>query len=233
MLVRTSKTAAPMRVFLIAENRLLREALVRMLSREVDFCVVGASGLNSQTVQQVGKLRPDVLLADSGMSSMADLGLIPALREALPELRIVMIDMEEDREKFFHAVCDGVVGYLQQDASAREVMAAVRSVARGEAVCPPTLCMTLFRYIHTQSTQIPRLQLRRDLTLTRREQQHIQMISRGLTNKEIACELHLSEQTVKNHVHRILRKVGASDRMSLIEIYRLQGLISPEVGCGH
>lgn len=213
-------------VFLLAENRLLREALVRMLNKKGDLDVVGAAGFSPQVLEQVCSAAPDVLLTDSALNSLPDLPAIPQLRKALPELKIVMIGMKEDRETFLRAVGDGIVGYVLEEASALEVVAAVRSAAKGEAVCPPTLCLALFKYVSTQWAQVPSLQVRRDLALTRREQQLLEMISRGLTNKEIAAQLNLSEQTVKNHVHRILRKVGASDRLAVVELYRLHGLVA-------
>lgn len=213
-------------VFLLAENRLLREALVRMLNKKGDLNVVGATGFSPQTLEQICSAGADVLLADSAINSLPDPPAIPQLRKALPELKIVMIGMKEDRETFLRAVGDGVVGYVLEEASALEVVAAVRSAANGEAVCPPTLCMALFKYVATQWAQVPSLQVRRDLSLTRREQQLLEMISHGLTNKEIAAQLNLSEQTVKNHVHRILRKVGASDRLAVVELYRLHGLVA-------
>jgi two-component system response regulator DevR len=213
-------------VFLLAENRILREALVRMLGKRDDIRVVGAAGLPSQSLEQISQSGAQVLVTDSAASSALDLHFIPELRRTMPELKIVMIGMEEDKETFLRTVRDGVAGYVLKEASALEVVAAIRSVANGEAICPPALCMTLFKYVYSQWAQVPNLQIKRDLALTRREQQLLQMLGLGLTNKEIAAQLFLSEQTVKNHVHRILRKVGVSDRMEVVETCRLQGLMA-------
>ena len=107
-----------------------------------------------------------------------------------------------------------------------EVAAAVRSVANDEAVCPPGLCLTLFERVANQNTQPASFVVRHSLGLTRREQQLVQMISRGLTNKEIASQLNLSEQTVKNHIHRMLRKVGATNRLGAVELCRAPGAVA-------
>ena len=108
-----------------------------------------------------------------------------------------------------------------------EVAAAVRSVANGEAICPPTLCRVLFDEFAKPNIQAhPSFTLRRNLGLTRREQQLVQMISHGLTNKEIAAQLNLSEQTIKNHIHRMLRKLGATDRLGAVEICRMPGFVA-------
>ena len=107
-----------------------------------------------------------------------------------------------------------------------EEASAVRAVASDQAVCPPDLCLALFEYVATQRMHFS-FRLKRDLGLTRREQQLVQMIDRGLTNKEIASQLNLSEQTVKNHIHRMLRKLGASSRLAAVELCRVPA--SPSV----
>jgi len=104
------------------------------------------------------------------------------------------------------------------------VVAAVRNVANGGAVCPIKLCTSLFEYVARQGSQLPSLHAKLNLGLTNREQQLVLLMGRGLTNKEIAEQLQLAEQTVRNHVHRVLRKVGVSDRLAAVEMCRMQGL---------
>ena len=139
-----------------------------------------------------------------------------------------MVGMDSDKDTFLHAVRDGVVGYVLKDASAVEVAAAVRSVADNEAVCPPCLNLILFEYFSKQAapSQPTAFVIRHDLGLTRREQQLVQMISTGLTNKEIASRCNIAEQTVKNHIHRMLRKLGASDRLGAAEMCRIRQVVA-------
>jgi DNA-binding NarL/FixJ family response regulator len=210
-------------VFILAENRLLREALTRILSKKNDIQVVGACAFSSDVVEQISSAAPDVLLSDSAAVALSDLRLVAEVRGALPGIKVVMIGMDADAETFLRAVRDGIVGFILKDASAMEVAAAVRSVANDEAVCPPSLCLALFQRVANQNTHLPSFVIRHNLGLTRREQQLVQMISRGLTNKEIASQLNLSEQTVKNHIHRMLRKLGATDRLGAVELCRMPG----------
>src|SRR5579862_1256451 len=212
---------AVVRVFILAENRLLREALARILNKKSDLQVVGSSAFVPDIVQQIKDAGPDVLLSDSAAMALSDLRLVPEVHAVVPGLKVVMIGMETDQALFLRAVRDGVVGYVLKDASALEVASAVRSVAMGEAICPPRLCATLFEQVSKQTAQPDLFLLRRNLGLTRREQQLVHMIGRGLTNKEIATQLSLSEQTVKNHVHRMLRKLGANDRLAAVELCRV------------
>jgi DNA-binding NarL/FixJ family response regulator len=129
-----------------------------------------------------------------------------------------MVDMDPDESTFLRAVREGVVGYVLKDASAMEVAATIRAVAAGDAVCPARLSMTLFRSVAQQATVPSVFAWGADFRLSRREQQMVELLRERLTNKEIAVRLNLSEQTVKNHVHHILRKVGAPDRSSIVEL---------------
>jgi DNA-binding NarL/FixJ family response regulator len=146
------------------------------------------------------------------------------VRQELEGLKIVMIGMERHEQKFLQAIREGALGYLLRDASSLEIVSAIRAVAGGEAVCPPELSLSVFRYIARQGQQVPNFYVKVALGLTGREQQLMTMIGRGLTNKEIARQLQLAEQTVRNHVHRMLRKVGADNRLAAVEVCRMQGL---------
>jgi len=207
-------------VYLLAENRLFREALTRILNKKGDIKVVGASALGPDTGERIADLKPDILLADATALAASDIPIIPKLRKIFPSLKIVMIGMDPDRDQFLYAVREGALGYVLKDASALEVAAAVRAVIKDEAICPASMLSVLFDSVAHSDAPPPTAQVKRELGLSRREQQLIHMISEGLTNKEIASRLNLSEQTVKNHVHRMLRKVGATDRLMIVERWR-------------
>jgi len=219
-----SATVERVGVFLLAENRLLREALARILDKKSDITVVGACSFSPPVVEQIIKARPDVLVMDSFTSATSHVEFIREARCRVHGLKVVMIGMDPDEQAFLRSVREGAMGYVLKDASALEVVAAVRAVASDEGVCPPQLCAALFRYVARQWNQVPSFQVKVSLGLTNREQQLVLLIGRGLTNKEIAAQLQLAEQTVRNHVHRMLRKVGASDRLAVVELCRMQGL---------
>src|SRR5271156_6459638 len=133
------------RVFILAENRLLREALARILNKKSDIRVVSASAFAPEVVQQIAAAAPHVLLCDSATMALSELRLVPEVLAAMPGLKVVMVGMENDRGTFLKAVRDGVVGYVLKEASAMEVAACVRSVANGEAVCTPALSSSCCR----------------------------------------------------------------------------------------
>jgi DNA-binding NarL/FixJ family response regulator len=210
-------------IFLLTENRLVREALVRIFGHQSDLHVVGATSLSSQIVSEIAASAANILVSDSSTNMLSELEIVPELHAVAPELRVVLIGMEPDPAIFLRAVRAGVVGYVLKDASSADVARAVRSVAADEAVCPPSLCMCLFKGVAQRNCEAKRegaLRAKHPFGLTRREQQLVGLIERGLTNKEIAGTLNLSEQTIKNHVHSLLKKVGASDRLEAAELCR-------------
>lgn len=204
-------------VFLLAENRLLREALIRLLSKRSEVRIVGANSYSPKVHDEIIAARPQIILLDSNGLVFSKATLIPTLRGAIRNLRIVMVDMDPDESLFIGAIRTGVVGYILKDASAVEVAATIRAVAYGNAVCPPSLCMAMFRCIAQQTPATPAAFLGADLGLSRREQEMVELLRQRLTNKEMALRLNLSEQTVKNHIHHILRKIGAPNRFSIVQ----------------
>jgi DNA-binding NarL/FixJ family response regulator len=205
-------------VFLLAENRLLREALIRILAKKSDIRVVGAAPYSAVALEQIKCAHPRIVLLDSIGPVFSEARFVARLHATIPGVRVAMIDMELDQQTFLRAVREGVVGYVLKDASATEVAATIRAVFAGEAVCPPSLSMSLFnavkrRLIPAETSRV----------LSRREEELVGLLRERLTNKEIAARLNLSEQTVKNHVHRILRKVGAPDRLAIVERCEIDG----------
>lgn len=214
----------PVSVFLLAENRLLREALVRMLRKKRDIKVAGAEGFSPLAMEQIRMANPSVLLMDSFTPAMSSLQFLREVQHAIPDLKVLMIGMEPNEQTFLQAVREGALGYVLREASAIEVVAAIRGVAGGQAICPQQLCLALFQYANRLWSQMPNFQIRSSLGLTSREQQLVALMAQGLTNKEIASHLHLSEQTVRNHVHHILQKAGVGGRHEVVHLCRMQGL---------
>ncbi len=221
----------PFRTFLLAGNRLLRESLARVLRKRGDISVVGAAAYTPQALEEMAGSGCEILLVDSfsppwrsGATGLSDLQFVHEVVQRIPPLKVVMIGMEEDADTFLKAVRAGAVGYVLKDASAMDVVAAVRAVAQDEAACPPRLCLSLFKYVSREWNLVPNIRVKVRLGLTRRQQQLIPLVAQGLTNKEIASHLLLSEQTIKNHIHRMMQRVGAEDRLAIVEMVRMQGI---------
>jgi DNA-binding NarL/FixJ family response regulator len=215
---------AAIRVFLLIENRLLRDALERLFRKRADLQVVGCKGSESATRQVVRTTPCDVLVLDLFNSELISL-VDREKAEETGKPKAVLIGMSEESEQFLAAIQRGVAGYLLKEASAAEVVAAVRATYRGEAVCPPKLCATLFEFVSKvglSNVAVPTRGVARP-SLTLRQQRLIALVAKGLTNKEIASRLNISEFTVKNHMHRILKNVDADSRSEAVEAVRSHG----------
>jgi DNA-binding NarL/FixJ family response regulator len=208
------------RVFLLVQNRLLREALIRLFRKRSDISVVGQCEKGQISTHEALEANSDVLVLSY------DGGLLPPglqLEVDGSRLRALLLGMEANEEHFLAAVRSGVAGCLLKEASASDVVSAIRALYRGEAVCPAQFCMTLFRLV-AEMHRDPASQLsapRPDLTI--RQQQLMRLVAKGLTNKEIATRLNLSEFTVRNHIHRILKQVDAGSRTEAVEAVRSYG----------
>jgi two-component system, NarL family, nitrate/nitrite response regulator NarL len=214
------------KVYVAAENRLVRESLARMLAKKRGIEVSGldASGL---VMQELVNEKPEILLLTSRGVLTEDLEVIRRVRAETAFVRILLVGTNNEAVEFLQCVRAGINGYLLRDASSSELLQAVTAVGAGEAVCPGKLCARLFQYFQAEAAALPCASAKRRMGLTRREQQLIPLLSQGLTNKEIANHFSLSEQTIKNHVYRMKHKIGAEDRLDIVQFYRAHGYLVP------
>lgn len=212
------------RVFLLIENRLLLEALVRLFRKRTDLTVVGQSGQADLNVQEVLDSNCDVLVVASFGTNWFPADFPPGNLGQLA-FKVILIGMDPDEKQFMAAVRAGAVGFLLKDASASDVVGAVRAVSRNEAICPPQLCAMLFRFITKTAKESPLHSAAEKLELTLRQRQLVSLVAKGLTNKEIASRLNLSEFTVRNHIHRILKRVDAESRSEAVDVIRASGFV--------
>lgn len=202
-------------------NRLLRESVARIVGKKTDFQVAFLQSDGEAAKRNISESCADAIVLDS-------LHLLQEASRVQPHAgrvhNYLLVAMEDDRRSFLTAIRLGAIGYVLQDASALEVVSAIRAVAQGEGVCPPRYVKLLFENLQARTVGSPNSYVRSRIGLTRREQQLLPLIERGMTNKEIANHLNLSDQTVKNHVHRILQKVGVGDRLSIGEAVQTQSI---------
>ena len=168
---------------------------------------------------------PDLLLMKVSGNLDEDIALIRKIRNDVASVHVVLYGGTGDEREFLQYVRAGVRGYLQAGASAGDILEGLLTVYAGRAFCPGSLCSVLFRYFEREATTLPSAAMRQRLGLTRREQQLLPLIARGLTNKEIANHFCLSEQTVKNHLYRMKHKVGADNRLGIVQTCHTQGFL--------
>ena len=210
-------------VYVVAENRLLRETLVRLFRKRGDLNVVGENSYSDSVPEHIASAQSDLLLLDCLNPNHKSDDLICDVRESVPHLRVVLFGMDEDADIFLQAVRLGVNGYVLKSASSSELIDAVRAVAQGEAICPAKFCKVLFQAISSESNQKVAIAEQRAgmrFELTQRQRQLMSLVAMGLSNKEIAANLNLSEYTVKNHIYRVMKQVDAQNRHEAVNLIR-------------
>jgi two-component system, NarL family, nitrate/nitrite response regulator NarL len=207
------------RVVIAAEIRLYREGIAHLLALEPDVSVVGAAAEPGEALRIVRECGPDVALVDLGAER--GLATVRGLRREAPEVRVVTLGVDDGDADVLAWAEAGVSGYVARDASFEDLVETVRGVARGELPCSPQMAATLLRRV-TALADEPR---DAGTQLTRREREIGCLIDAGLSNKEIAHHLYIALPTVKNHVHNILRKVGATRRGEAAALLRRDALL--------
>lgn len=197
------------RVAVIDDHPLLREGIVRTLEAEADFTVVGEGGSADEAVEIAQEHLPDILMLDVSMPG----GGIEAARrvaDSCPVVRIVMLTVSEDEKVVSAALQAGVRGYILKGVSGRELTALLRGIHNGETYVTPALAGRILADIGGSQDREEGAAL---TTLTSREEQILRLVSGGLSNKEIARQLDLSDKTVKHYMTNIFQKLHVRNRV--------------------
>ncbi len=205
---------APIRVLVVDDQELFRRGLTMLLSVEDDIQVIGEASDGGSAIALAQSHLPDVVLMDVRMPKQGGIESCSALKEAAPNTRIIMLTVSDDEADLYDAVKNGASGYLLKDSSTDEVAQAVRVVADGQSLISPSMAIKLldeFKQMSRNdrsSAPTPRL--------TERELEVLRLVAQGLNNREVARQLFISENTVKNHVRNILEKLQLHSRMEAV-----------------
>jgi len=200
-------------VALIEDNRLVREGLTAMLDRTADFSVVAAAP--SGEPARLKDARPEVILLDVGLWDDDSLRLAATLRQEYPQARVIIMDLLPVHEDIIDFVNAGVSGFILKDATFEELVSTIRSVAEGAHVLPPQMTSTLFSQIAREAVGRGRTAALEAVRITPREREVIDLISEGLSNKEIASRLGVATHTVKSHVRNVMEKLALHTRLQI------------------
>ncbi|QIZ00373.2 response regulator [Streptomyces sp. S1D4-11] len=208
---RTFTEQNPIRVFLLDDHEVVRRGLTDLLDAEPDISVVGDAGSVEHALVRGPALRPDVAVLDVRLPDGDGISVCRELRSQMPELACLMLTSFDDEEALLDAIMAGASGYVLKQIKGSDLVAAVRTVASGQSMLDPTTTARLMRSLRADPTETPALAP--ELGLSPRERDILALIGDGLTNREIGKKLYLSEKTVKNHISRLLAKLGVQRRV--------------------
>ncbi len=206
-------TAAPVRVLLVDDQALFREALATLLEVRTEIQVVGEAANGAEALDRVAALRPDVVLMDLHMPVLDGIGATLRLRVEHPAVRVLALTTFDDDADVFAALRAGAVGYLLKDVSSDRLVEALLAAARGELVLQPSVAAKVVaRFAQLPEDEPAGRPQPLVVPLSDRELDVLRLLGDGSSNREIATALYLAEGTVKNHVTIVLGKLGARDR---------------------
>ncbi len=212
------------RVLLVEDNRILREGIAAMINGEPDMKVVASTGGNDSVLLKVEKHTPMVVLLDLGLRSQNGLHIVEMVTKAFPRVRVIGMGLIPSQSDIIESVEAGASGFILKDASIKDFLGTVRSVAEGTKVLPPPLAGSLFSHVIDHALKKGKGSLAAAVRMTKREREIIALISEGLSNKEIAQRLNIATYTVKSHVHNILEKLALHSRLQIALFTRADGL---------
>ena len=215
------------RVMIVDDDRLMREGLRAVLSSDDRLEVVAEAGDGRAAVQRARHAGPDVVLMDVRMPELDGIAATAELLAAAPQARVMILTTFEDDAYILGALRAGASGFLLKRSSPEHLIAAIHTVAAGEALLSPSVTQRLIDRLARQplvgdATADPRLD-----ELTPREREVLELIAQGLSNREIAAALTVEETTVKSHVKRVLMKLGARDRVQAVIFAYESGVVAP------
>lgn len=214
---------AKIRVLVADDHAIVREGVRMILARENDIEVVGEAGDGQQALEQVGKLRPQVVIMDISMPAMGGIEATQRIRAQYADVQVLALTMHEDETYVFQLLRAGAAGYVLKRAAAQDLVQAVRAAARGEAFLYPSVARKVVEdYLRRVEAGEER---ERYDGLTSREKEILTLIAQGLSNQQIAGQLYISIKTVQTHRAHILEKLGLHDRTELVRYAIRKGLI--------
>jgi DNA-binding NarL/FixJ family response regulator len=217
-------SAAPIRVLIVDDDKLMRAGVRAVLSSDDAIEVVGEVADGRGASDAVGRLSPDVVLMDVRMPEVDGITATREVLDAFPEVRVLIVTTFEQDDYVFGALAAGASGFLLKRTSPEQLIAAIKTVAEGDALLSPSVT----RRVIERMARDPMPQSAAAIDeLTAREREVLDLIARGCTNAEISESLVIEESTVKTHVKRILMKLGLRDRVQAVILAYETGLIRP------
>ena len=203
------------RILIIEDNRVLRDGIAELLNGQADMRVVATIGSGNTVLLKASQTKPHVILIDMGLENFKESSVVESLREKMPEAKVIGMGFIPSQSDIVEFVEAGASGFILKDATVKEFLATIRSVAQGVKVLPPLLTGSLFSHVVELALKKRKGKLTSAVRMTKREREIIALIVDGLSNKEIAQRLNIATHTVKSHVHNIMEKLALHTRLQI------------------
>lgn len=211
-------------VLIVDDHPVVRVGLRSLLSREPTIEVVGEAGTAAQAVAQAAQLQPDVIIMDVRLPDSSGVDACREIRSADPKVHIIMLTSHADEDAVFNSIMAGAAGYLLKQVSGQELVQAIETVATGQSLLDPAVT-------HKVLEKIKRLATGRGISeisqLSAQEQKVLALVSEGMTNREVARALGLSDKTVKNYLSHVFEKLNLSRRAEAAAFFARHHIKSP------
>ena len=205
----TEPSSHPLTLLIVDDHEVVRQGLVALLGRRPEFQVVAEAGTVAEAVAAARKFRPALVIMDVRLPDGSGVEACREIRAEYPETRVVMLTSYPDEDAVFSAIVAGASGYLLKQVRARDLVAALEAVGRGESLLDPAVTGRVLERVRRIATGDQPDELAQ---LTSQEQKILLLVAEGKTNKQIAAEVFLSDKTVKNYVSSILAKLNLERR---------------------
>ncbi len=206
----------PIRVLVVDDHALFRRGLQMVLEQEDDIEVVGEAADGTEAVQVASDTMPDIVLMDVRMPKRGGIDACTTIKDAVPSAKIIMLTISDEEADLYDAIKAGAAGYLLKEISIEEVAAAIRAVHGGQSLISPSMASKLLSEFATMIKRTDDRQQVPTPRLTDREMEVLKLVAKGMNNRDIAKQLFISENTVKNHIRNILEKLQLHSRMEAV-----------------
>ena len=203
------------RILVIEDNRVLRDGLAVMLNGQPDMHVVASIGSGNNVLLRTRQAKAHVILMDVGLKNLNETLVVESMTEKMPEVKVIGMGFVPSQSDIVEFVEAGAFGFILKDATVKDFLGTVRSVANGMKVLPPSLTGSLFSHVVEIALKKGKGKIISAVRMTKREREIIVLIADSMSNKEIAQRLNIATHTVKSHVHNIMEKLALHSRLQI------------------
>lgn len=208
------------KILIVDDHPVVREGIGAMLKRESDFKIVGEAANGQEAIDKARELSPDVILMDLRMPEVDGVEAITRIKADMPDIKFIILTTYSDDEYIFRGIAAGARAYLLKDAPREELFKAIRAVSRGESLIQPVVASRVLDKLAELSRKAPASE-----TLSDREVEVLRLMAKGVSNKDIADQLSITQSTVKTHITSIFQKLAVTTRTEAVTTALKKGII--------